>query len=348
MNRRLPHRFASAVALLVTFAACDRRSVTEPGAIGDPSDLPAGAVLVQCAVDLRAGEMRCDAAEPEGLGDGIRADRIIGGQDRYVRVWSTGTGYDAGTEILSATVQLQNLTEQYMGTTDGATVDGVKIFFHSGPTVTSGSGTVTVSNPDGTDTFTASGQPYFAYRQILSPMEISEGELWMFQVPPTVGFFVFTVYVSAPMVDESAVLLGPVWTGGAETADWFTPGNWDGGVVPDSTMVATIPTDSLLGEVEFPVLTADARVQHLRVGAGSMLDLDGRVIEVRGNVDATGDISNGTVRLANGAEFLGGNVPSVQVGGGVALQRPVRASGPVSVTGSLQVGEGVPLNISIP
>ena len=52
---------------------------------------------------------------------------------------------------------------QPMGTPDGSTVTGLKVFFHDGPTVTGGTGAVSVSNADGTGTFSGSGQSYFEY-----------------------------------------------------------------------------------------------------------------------------------------------------------------------------------------
>jgi hypothetical protein len=84
-----------------------------------------------------------------------------------------------------------------MGTPDGTTVTGIKVFFHSGPTVTSGDGTVSVANADGTGTFTASEpQPYFEYSTILQENEVSVAKTWLWSVPSSVETFEFSVYVS--------------------------------------------------------------------------------------------------------------------------------------------------------
>jgi hypothetical protein len=344
MRYRYAGRFAaSALALLL--AACDRSTAPEVGKL-EP-DLPDGAVLMQCVADVRAGQIRCETPPPPATPPGLHADRIVGGQDLYVQLSSSGTSYDSGTEVLSSTVTVQNLTRLAMGTPDGSTVDGVKVFFDEGPTVTSGTGAVTVLNPDGTGTFTGSGQPYFNYPEILAPMEISEGKLWQFSAPPTVNTFAFTVYVSASMVDEDALMLGPVWTGADSTSNWFTAANWSTGEVPDSTMAATIPTDTVLGGAPLPALTTDASVLHLRVGTGSALDLGGNLLAVGGNVDARGAVTNGTVRLTSDSGIAGGTLPSVEVAGAVHLQRPTTATGAVQVTGSLTVTD-VPLSIQIP
>jgi hypothetical protein len=344
MRHRIAGRFAaSALALLLV--ACDRSTAPEVGKL-EP-DLPDGAVLMQCVADVRAGQIHCETPPPPPTPSGLHSDRIVGGQDLYVQLSSAGTSYDAGTEILSSTVTVENLTRLAMGTSDGSTVNGVKVFFQDGPTVTSGTGTVTVANADGTDTFTGTGQPYFLYPQILAPMEISDGRVWMFSAPSTVNTFAFTVYVATTMVDEHALMLGPVWTGADSTSNWFTAANWSTGEVPDSTMAATIPTDTVLGGASLPALGNDASVQHLRVGSGSVLDLGGHVMTVAGNVDARGAVSNGTVRLTSDSTLAGGTLPSLAVEGSVHLQRPTTATGSVEVTGTLTI-QDLPLSIRIP
>lgn len=344
MRYRFAGRFATS-ALVLLLAACDRSTAPEVGKL-EP-DLPDGAVLLQCVADVRAGHIQCDAPPPPATPPGLSADRIVGGQDLYVQLSSSGTSYDGGTGVFSSTVTVQNLTRLAMGTPDGSTVDGVKVFFNEGPTVTSGTGVVTVSNPDGTDSFTGSGQPYFDYPEILAPMEISEGKVWQFSAPATVNTFTFSVYVSTSMVDEEALMLGPVWTGADSTSNWSTAANWSTGEVPDSTMAVTIPTDSVLGGAPLPVLSTDTSVLHLRVGTGSTLDLGGHLLGVGGNVDARGAVTNGTVRLTSDSGIAGGTLPSVEVAGDVRLQRPTKATGAVQVTGSLTITDD-PLSIQIP
>src|SRR5438132_10113897 len=113
-------------------------------------------------------------------------DLILGGQGMYVQLRSSNVSYNASTQIFRADVTVQNLTALNLGTPDGSTVTGVKVFFYSGPTVTSGSGTVTVANPDGTGTFTGTNQPYFFYNQTLATGQVSAAKTWQWSVLSTV------------------------------------------------------------------------------------------------------------------------------------------------------------------
>jgi hypothetical protein len=290
--------------------------------------------------------MGCVPVDPEGAG---RGNKLLGGQEKYVRLTSSGTAYDGGTEIFSSNVTVQNLLKQSMGTTDGSTVTGVDVFFASGPTVTSGAAgsSVTVSNYDGTGTFTASNQRYFHYAEILATYQISAAKSWQFQISGAVSTFSFMVYVSAPLVDESTSLLDEVWDGDTST-DWTLGSNWQGGVAPDSANTVSIPADSLLAPGHNqPVLTANARLTHLRVGYDSSLGLAGYTLTAFGNLDAVGTVSGGTVRVAGTGAYVGGNVAAVEVTGSARLQRATRATGAVSVTGSLNVKDQS-LTISIP
>src|SRR5438132_13065212 len=92
-------------------------------------------------------------------------DLILGGQGMYVQLRSSNVSYNASTQIFRADVTVQNLTALILGAPDGSTVPGVKVFFYSGPTVTSGRGTVAVATPDGTGAVTATNQPSCLYSE---------------------------------------------------------------------------------------------------------------------------------------------------------------------------------------
>src|SRR5207249_3668281 len=77
-------------------------------------------------------------------------------------------------------------------------------FFFSGPTVTSGSGAVTVANADGTGTFMGTSQLYFFYNQILPTGNVSAAKTWEWSVPATVRTFAFQVFVDAGAPQETA------------------------------------------------------------------------------------------------------------------------------------------------
>jgi len=158
-----------------------------------------------CQVDVRGGNLTCKA-EAASLPAGA-SGVILGGQGTYVLLASTNVKYDAGAEVFSADVTVRNLLTQALGTADGTNLhpDGVRVFFHTAPAVTQGTGVVTVKNADGTAVFTGSSTPYFQYSQVLSPGKVSLPRTWEWNVPSTVGTFTFTVYVSAAAPQETVI-----------------------------------------------------------------------------------------------------------------------------------------------
>jgi hypothetical protein len=338
MTRIKPLYWLAVPALVLT--ACSEVDVLAP----EPS-VAERAALMACSVDMRAATMTCKPVEvvsPEG----VQADRIIGAQDVYIKLASTNTSYDGGAQTFQTDVTVQSLVDELLGTTDGSTVTGVKVFFHAGPTVTGGTGTASVSNADGTGTFTAANQPYFLYNEILDPYEISVAKTWIFAVQNTVTTFSFQVYVAATMINESATLLDKVWTGTNSTA-WSEAANWQGGVVPDSGSTVAVPSDALLVSTNYPVLGGNVVVTGLRVGLGSTLDFGGFELMAYGNVDATGTMSNGTLKMAGSGAKLSGAVPALSVTGSTSLQGATRSTGPIVVTGTLTVTNKT-LTVSIP
>jgi hypothetical protein len=139
----------------------------------------------------------CAAAQPAA---GAQGDIIVGGQGVFVTLTSTNTAYNSGTGRFTFDVTLQNLIEQAMGTTDGSTPapGGIRIFFASGPTVTSGTGIAAVV-PDGFATFVEAGQAFYQYDQVLPHNATSSARTWTLIMPPTVLTFSFVLYVSTPV-----------------------------------------------------------------------------------------------------------------------------------------------------
>ena len=135
---------------------------------------------------------------------------IVGGQGALVRLGSSGTSYNSGTQVFSSSVTVENLIAQPMSTADGTTPDaeGIKVFFHSDPTVTGGSGTVTVANSDGVGSFTGTNQEYFLYNDGVVPSgESTSPKQWQFNVPTTVTTFTFQVFVTTRLPNESTALV---------------------------------------------------------------------------------------------------------------------------------------------
>jgi PKD repeat protein len=158
-------------------------------------DTPLFPHVITCRAEVAAGSVSCQGLSSDPV-PGLSLSVIVGGQGTYVQLASDNVSYD-GSDVFQADVTVENLIAQPLGTPDGTTVTGIKVFFHSGPTVTSGGGTVDVSNADGTGTFTASQpQPYFEYNTILQTNEVSAAKTWQWSVSPGVETFEFSVYVS--------------------------------------------------------------------------------------------------------------------------------------------------------
>jgi hypothetical protein len=134
------------------------------------------------------------------------------------------------------------------------------------------------------------------------------------------------------------------WTGALST-DWSTAGNWNPAALPDSASGVDIPAASLL--TTMPQLGADAQITDLRVGLASTLDLGGYTLTSWGSVDAVGSVANGVLRMGGTGALLAGSVNRLAVDGRVSLERPVVATGAVSVSGSLSVADSS-LSIQIP
>src|SRR3712207_3365794 len=135
---RLARRFVP--ALLLFGAACSDRTPLTGNDLAAPEPL---ALRLECTARVLERAITCGGALPQG---GARGDLLVG--TPYVKLPSTTVAFSAGT--LSADVTVQNLMDQPIGTTDGVNADSsVRVFFHTGPATTGGSGNVQVANPDG-------------------------------------------------------------------------------------------------------------------------------------------------------------------------------------------------------
>lgn len=331
------------VALLLPLlaAACVDGTPLTPTPEAAPAEVTAAAL--QCSVEVASAAMTCTALQPAGT-QGISATRIFGSQERNVKLTNVGGSTGPGTFEINVTVQ--NLTQQALGTSDGSTVSGIRVFFMSGPNVTAGTGDVTVANADSAFILEPQ-QKYFLYNQILQPNEISAPQPWQFTLSGTVTRFSFVMAIQAAQPNEALDFVDRVWDG-STSSDWTDGTNWEGGVAPDSGSTVLIPADSLFTG-SMPALTADAQITNLRVGFGSTLTLAGYTLSAWGNVDGAGSITGGTLWVRGTNALLSGNLPSVRVSSGASLQAPTRTSGAVSISdGSLVVSGSAPLSISIP
>jgi hypothetical protein len=203
-HHRLSRRGSSLLAagLALAAAACTDRAnplapAPGPGGPGTPG-APVTIQALECTASRAALTVRCSPLSPDK--GGAAGNIIVGSQGVFVQVTTSGVAYNAGTGQFTFSTTLQNLIEQPMGTTDGTTLDpnGIRVFFHSGPNVTSGTGVASVV-PDGFATFTAAGQPYYQYNQVLANGATSAAKAWTLVMPPTVLTFNFLLFVSAPV-----------------------------------------------------------------------------------------------------------------------------------------------------
>ena len=343
-------RYGLAVLLPILAAACtDSLPTSAPG----PAPVPAvGIPAMSCEVDVQGQAMTCTSADPVSRNQAAVANRLLGGQDVYVKLTNVGGSYNAGTDVFEINVTLQNLLADPLGTSDGTTASGVRVFFPDPPAVTAGEGEVTLLNAS-TDFITAPSQSYFLYSGILDPYEISASQPWRFSVPGTVTRFQFTVYIYGPQADESQPLLDAVWDGSTST-DWSDAANWAGNAVPDSASSVSVPADSLLSvSAQMPVLGASTQITHLRVGYASTLGLGGTTLTAWGNVDAVGTISNGTVWMRGTGTVLRGAIPWLTVNGTVTTQGTTVVTGAVKIVGgagggSLTLSNYDPLTVTNP
>lgn len=239
------HRNLKRLTLLLTLvgaAACtDELPVASPSALtGDENPDPAGnrsvIASVNCKADVTTTTLSCGEVPVVDGETGLQ--RVtLGGQNLYVLLVSSAVSYDPGTQIFQANVQVANLIQQGLGSADGINTTGVRVFHHSGPTVTSGTGTVTVANADGTGTFTGSDQPYHFYGYYIPYYYITPAKTWRWNVPTTATTFEFTVFVDADVVGENGyVAMSPthalIATVGGTTSVVGTPSDVVGRPVP--------------------------------------------------------------------------------------------------------------------
>jgi hypothetical protein len=322
-------RRALAASALVLAAACDEGGPVAPPPLEDPP--PVELSRVTCRVAVAAGSVAC--AGPSSAEGGARGDLLVGGQGVYVLLTGSAVTYNAGTEVWSANVTVQNLIPQAMGTTDGTTLDpaGVRVFFLSGPTVLDpdGGGPVDILNEDGSATFTATGQPYFQYSEVLSESETSAAKSWQLDVPVDVDSFAFVVAVAAevpfpngwveltPAVDSlldgaSQALTATVYTpvGNVETGASVSYGTSDAGVAtvdgggtvtgvyPGSATITASSTTSygpVTGTADIEVCTSlplgGVWVEDMPAGSGICLGGGAEYVAVPINLDESSSLS---------------------------------------------------------
>lgn len=355
-------RFAIAV-IAAAFAACDGTPPTDPNAAEtDPPSVqvPGESIslaLLECTGTLTEPTLSCsppgvESSRADTLASGGVARMIVGGQGVNVLLEPSNVAYDADTQRFTFDVTLRNFLPQPLATTDGATLhpDGARIFFHSDPIATSGTGTISVE-ADGVGTYTAANQPFYQYDEIIGTGERSAPRGWTLFVPPSVERFDFQVFVRAEVPFPDGFVDPGVDSLFLQTRDTLRM----------SPVVRSATGDPLTTEAPFVFATSDSAVVVLdeeglitAVGTGEAVvtirsgRLSGQVVV---NVAIasrrwTGAVSSDWAEPGNWFDgFVPANGDSVHVPVVGAGGHPAVLTGPAAI-GHLALDEGATLDLA--
>ena len=239
-------KFSFVIAGLLA-TGCSDKGAVQPDSSQKIPESGTVVTTLNCIGNVAARTVSCSPSEvtPSGLKLAV----IVGGQNGNVKISTGGPAYDAGTSHFTFGATLQNLMSQAMGSTNGvsATAGGIRIFFSSGPTITSGSGTASVI-ADGFGTFTGPNQPFYDYVPVaggdgmLAPGETSATKTWTLVVPNNATFsFILLVYTDVQYPPAPQTLLQRmVAMGGANAAGFRSAG------IVDSTQITSYPAQIAL------------------------------------------------------------------------------------------------------
>src|SRR5689334_677023 len=237
----------AALAAVVALAACSDQPALSTSPSIDRREAAASTVVQSfaCTANVLNKSISCEPASPGGLTDanGKRFSVLIGNQNQNLHVATSIPTYDGATYQFVMTVQ--NMLPQPLATLNGSTPSGfgLKVGLAVGPTVTSGTGIVSVLG-DGTAFFTAPGQPYYEFGSllgpdgILSPAETSGPKNWTFVIPPTVNTFTFALLVSTDVQYPNSGQGGTLFSRYVSMGSSNTAGYRNGGLV-DSTQATS-------------------------------------------------------------------------------------------------------------
>lgn len=188
---------------------------------------------------------------------------IIGGQGSNVNVSAINVNYNSANGVFSFDSSVQNLLAQSLGTIDGTNLDaaGVRLFLNRAA-VTSGSGSVSVVNADGTQTFTAPNQPYFQYDQILAQNDGSIIKNIQLNVPNTVANFNLDFLISTKVAVKlviNEVLVNPGGTITDASGEWFEV--YNNGLFPVNMQNFKVGDSSAAGDRPLHTIASSLTIQ---------------------------------------------------------------------------------------
>ena len=186
------------------------------------SGVASGTVTVQQPAGPTVASVDCQADRAGATVDcGTSSDGLV-------HLMASNVTYDSGTRLFQFDVTVRNLANEAIGTPDGVRADtgGIKVYVAQGPTATSGSGSISVENPDGSE-----ARPFFRYGEILPRDAVSSAKSWRMQVPSTVNTFTFRLDVSTdvqPLLVINEIMVSPGGTildGNGEWIEIYNAGN---------------------------------------------------------------------------------------------------------------------------
>ena len=307
--------------------------------------------LITCEASVPAGTLTCASSQPQTgpqlhAAPGMSFDLTLGGQGALVRLASSGTAYNAGTQLFTSDVTVENLIAQPMNTTNGTTPDagGIKVFFHSGPTVTGGTGTVTIANADGIGSFTGASQPYFLYSSgaVLASGATTSAKTWQFTVPATVTTFAFQVYVTTRLPDETSALVALGLSRSPSALTIVKGENGNATVALTRTNFTGAVTLGLTGAPTLPTGVTGAFTPAAPTGTSATLTVNVSYLATPGvynlTVTGMGSAGNRSTPLTVTVSASGiSDIASVDAGGSHSCA--LRASGVAYCWGDNSVGE---------
>lgn len=188
--------------------------------------------VVGCRVEVATGHTVCEPISPDGKPLGASMNVIA---DAQWMVQTEAGAYTSADSTYRFSLRVTNDTESTLGTPDGVQATGLKVFLpvrvmgyarQQGntsdpygmliPPIQNTNNTVHARNPDGIASFTAEGQPYWHYPQILQPWESTDWKEWQFTVDPGVAYFYFAVSIFTHAAGEAPVAL-------TAPEDWLIP-----------------------------------------------------------------------------------------------------------------------------
>ncbi len=251
---------AAMIASGILLSACSESVLTAVGnpPASDPAS-PKAQISLPCTASVSDRSISC--------GTGVDAETgamIIGSQNVYLRINTSNVTYSA--EIFRFDVTIQNLMNETIGSPAEQVPDpeGVRLFFSTGPTVTSGTGSIAVNNEDGTATITSFDQPYFSFLEVLDKDEVSSSKMIELSMPSTVGRFNFTLLVETditPMLVINEILANPANPATSLETDreWveiYNAGSWpvdlQGFLIADSAASGRRPYHLIASSVVVP------------------------------------------------------------------------------------------------